>query len=84
MVGIANNVDKRVQIPIKDGTAGQDTVCLFIGSGAPTGGNTDGTSTGYGFASKGSLYSDYTNGKLYINTGTGPLYTSWTVVGAQS
>lgn len=36
-----------------------------------------------GFAKKGALVSDTTNGKLYINTGT-LAATVWTVVGAQT
>lgn len=83
MVGIVNNVDKRIQIPITDGTAGQEQVAFFIGSGAPSGGTTS-AATGFGFAAKGSLYSDYTNAYLYIMTGTGPNSLSWTKVGAQS
>jgi hypothetical protein len=43
---------------------GGDVYFLF-GAGAPT----DGT-TGDNFAGKGSVYSDTTNGKLYINGGT--------------
>lgn len=52
----------------------------FSGDGAPT----DGTSgTGAGTAAIGAVYTDYTNGKLYINTNTkaSPL---WTVVGSQT
>lgn len=55
-------------------------VCVLHGDGAPT----DGVSgTGYNIAGKGSLYTDYTNGKLYINTGTKSSPT-WTVVGTQT
>ena len=69
------------------GAAGFDSGVAFgvnawlIGNaGAPT----DGTSgTGAGFAGIGSLVSDTTNGKLYINTGTKASPT-WTVVGGQS
>lgn len=39
--------------------------CLITGDGAPVNGT-----TGDDFAGKGSLYVDYTNGALYINTGT--------------
>ena len=55
-------------------------VILVPGSGAPT----DGTSgTGVGDAGPGSLYIDYANGKIYINTNTKASPT-WTVVGTQS
>lgn len=52
----------------------------ITGSGAPTNGA---SGTGNGFAAKGSRYTDYANGKLYINTGTKASPT-WTVVGAQT
>lgn len=55
-------------------------VNIFAGDGAPTNG-TSGTRAGT--AGPGSLYSDYTNGKLYINTNTKASPT-WTVVGTQS
>jgi hypothetical protein len=42
-----------------------NNVCWLEGDGAPV----DGT-TGDDFAGKGSLYTDYTNGALYLNTGT--------------
>lgn len=49
-------------------------------AGAPS----DGTSgTGANLMEKGSLLSDTTNAKLYINTGTKASPT-WTVVGSQS
>jgi hypothetical protein len=51
---------------------------IMGGSGVPTN-----SSTGAGYAGKGSLYNDWTNGKLYINTGTNAAPT-WTVVGSQS
>lgn len=55
-------------------------VVMIAGDGAPS----DGTSgDGAGFAGPGSLYSDYTNGKLYINTNTKASPT-WTVVGSQT
>lgn len=57
-----------------------DGVWLITKAGVPT----DGTSgTGVGYAGPGSLVVDYTNAKLYINTGTAasPAYT---VVGAQT
>jgi hypothetical protein len=59
-------------------------VCFISGDGAPVN-YTDGTppGTGEGFAQKGSLYTDYTNGKLYINTGS-KTQPAWTVVGAQT
>lgn len=46
-------------------------VQVLTGDGVPVD-YTDGTppATGEGVAEKGSLYSDYTNGKLYINGGT--------------
>jgi hypothetical protein len=55
-------------------------VWLFAGAGAPTAGT---SGDGAGWANIGSLYTDYTNGKLYINTGT-KLSPTWTVVGTQS
>lgn len=42
-------------------------VCVLNGAGAPTDGA---AGTGAGFAEKGSLYLDRTNGKAYINGGT--------------
>ena len=43
-------------------------VVMLTGSGAPV----DGTSgTGAGEAAKGSMYTDFTNGNLYINGGAG-------------
>lgn len=53
---------------------------LFTTAGAPTSGS---SGDGAGWAGKGSLVSDTTNGKLYINTGTMSSPT-WTVVGSQS
>lgn len=50
------------------------------GAGVPT----DGTAgDGAAFAGKGSRYTDRTNAKLYINTGTKASPT-WTIVGTQS
>lgn len=58
----------------------ENGVWLITNAGAPT----DGASgTGAGFAAKGSLCVDITNGKLEINTGTKASPT-WTVVGAQT
>lgn len=53
-------------------------VCFLTGDGAPVNGT-----TGDNFAGKGSVYSDYTNGVLYINEGaiTNP---TWVKVGLQS
>jgi len=51
---------------------------IFTNAGVPTNGT-----TGAGIAGIGSLVSDVTNGKLYINTGTLASPT-WTVVGSQS
>lgn len=55
-----------------------DQTCWMTGAGAPV----DGT-TGDNFAGKGSIYSDTTNGILYIQTGaiTAP---TWVKVGTQS
>ena len=83
MVGIVSNVKGRLKLPIKPDTAGQGEVVIFTGSGTPSGGTTS-SATGFNFASKGSLYVDFTNGKLYIMTGTGPRSLSYTLVGAQS
>lgn len=55
-------------------------VLLFRNAGVPVNGT---SGTGVGKAGNGSLCSDYTNGKLYINTGTMASPT-WTVVGTQS
>lgn len=62
------------------GIAIGNDVVIIQGAGAPTSG-ASGTAVNY--AGKGSLYSDRTNGKLYINTGTKASVT-WTVVGSQS
>lgn len=50
----------------------------FNGNGAPANGGQLN-----GIAEKGALYIDYTNGKLYINTGT-KASVAWTVVGTQT
>ena len=42
-------------------------VCVLNGAGAPVDGS---SGTGAAFAEKGSIYSDRTNGKLYVNGGT--------------
>lgn len=53
---------------------------MFVNAGAPT----DGTSgTQKGFAAKGALLVDSSNGILYINTGTLASPT-WTKVGTQT
>lgn len=59
-------------------------VCVILVDGVPVD-YTDGdpAGTGEGYAAKGSLAVDYTNGKLYINTGT-KTQPAWTVVGSQS
>lgn len=58
----------------------ENGIWLLTNAGAPT----DGASgTGAGHAAKGSLCIDYTNGVLYINTGTKASPT-WTVAGTQS
>jgi hypothetical protein len=49
-------------------------------AGVPSNGT---SGTGAGLAAKGSLCTDVTNAKLYINTGTKASPT-WTVVGTQS
>jgi hypothetical protein len=53
---------------------------VFSNAGVPSAGT---SGTGAGWAGKGSLCTDTTNGKLYINTGTTASPT-WTVVGSQS
>lgn len=61
------------------GLATGNNVVLISSNGVPV----DGVSgTGVGFAGKGSLASDYVNGKLYINTGTITSPT-WIVAGTQ-
>jgi hypothetical protein len=59
-------------------------VCFISTAGVPVD-YTDGdpAGTGEGFAAKGSLCTDRTNGKLYINTGT-KAQPAWTLVGAQT
>jgi hypothetical protein len=52
-------------------TIGVDTV-IFTNAGAPT-------TQGAGFAGKGSMCSDVTNGNLYINAGTKAV-PSWKLV----
>lgn len=54
-----------------------NNVTIFPNAGVPSG------TTGQGFAGKGSLCVDSTNGKLYVNTGTAAS-PSWTVAGLQS
>lgn len=78
---------KRRPVNRTKGVAGSDAgayignnVLLLSNAGVPSNGT---TGTGAGAAGKGSLCSDYTNGKLYINTGTQASPT-WTVVGTQS
>lgn len=51
-----------------------------VGSGAPTNGT---SGTGVGICGKGSLYADYTNGNVYVNTGTISSPT-WTRMGGAS
>lgn len=53
----------------------------FLNAGAPANG-TAGTGTHAGYAPKGALLIDTTNGILYINTGTKASVT-WTKVGTQ-
>jgi len=55
-------------------------VWYFTNDGVPTAGT---SGTGAGWAGPGSQCTDYTNAKLYINTGTAASPT-WTVVGTQS
>ena len=43
------------------------TALRLEGAGAPTSGT---SGTGHGWAAIGSLYTDYTNGALYVNIGT--------------
>lgn len=57
-----------------------NSVLVQVNAGAPSNG-TSGTLAGY--AGKGMLLIDTTNGKLYINTNTKASPT-WTVVGAQT
>jgi hypothetical protein len=55
-----------------------EDICIIATAGAPTNGV-----TADNIAGKGSLCVDYTNGKLYINTGT-KADSTWTVVGTQT
>lgn len=57
-----------------------DGVWIMHAAAAPTAGA---SGDGAGWAAKGSLYIDSTNGKLYINTNTTASPT-WTLVGSQS
>ena len=66
-----------------EGRAGHhlgNDVWLFTKAGVPTAGTSGDGAT---WAGIGSLCVDYTNGKLYINTGTKASPT-WTVVGTQT
>jgi hypothetical protein len=58
----------------------ENDVWFFSTDGAPTAGT---SGDGAGWAGIGSIATDRTNGKLYINTGTLASPT-WTVVGSQS
>lgn len=57
-----------------------EPTALFTNAGAPSNGT---SGTGAGWAGKGSLCADATNGVLYINTGTKASPT-WTKVGTQA
>lgn len=57
-----------------------NSVWMFTVAGAPTAGT---SGDGAGWAGPGSLCTDITNKKLYINTNT-KLSPTWTVVGAQT
>jgi hypothetical protein len=60
-----------------------NSVYLLTGSGAPTSGSDEDTATGYGVAGPGSLYIDYANAKVYVQTGTiNDVY--WLILGNQS
>ncbi len=63
---------------VASGYAGPANTYMLYGSGAPTSG---GSGTGLNKAGKGSLYDDYANGNLYINTGA-PTSPSWSQVGS--
>jgi hypothetical protein len=58
----------------------RNDVFILTETGVPTNGT---SGDGAGFAGKGSLCIDSTNGKLYINTGT-RLSPTWSLVGLQS
>ncbi len=77
---LINEIDGRIEGPYIGTGSGKPV--KFWGLGSPTSGTT--SATGYGFAGKGSEYTDTNAGKLYINTGTGPAYITWTLVGAQT
>lgn len=59
---------------------GNDLMVVLTNAGAPTSG---GAGTFAGYAGKGQLLVDTTNGVLYINTGTLAAPT-WTIVGTQA
>lgn len=60
-------------------TVGKETF-VFTNAGVPAAGT---SGAGAGWAGKGSLCVDTTNGKLYVNTNTKASPT-WTVAGTQS
>lgn len=79
--GFVGRKQGRTQFDVLEfGDPAQGVAQLFTNAGAPTNGA---SGTGAGKAPKGSLLSDVTNAKLYINTGTLASPT-WTVVGSQS
>ena len=65
-------------IQAQDADLVNNGIFIVANAGAPTNGT-----TGANLCGKGSLLVDYTNGKLYINTGTLASPT-WTVVGTQT
>jgi hypothetical protein len=75
----ATNVMPGSRSRMAQGSDGGQTVGILAGAGAPTV-----NVTGLGTAGIGWLYSDTTNGKLYICTATNSTSTIvWTVVGTQ-
>ena len=68
------------QLFLKTEASSNDPAGLFTHNGVPTSGA---AGTLVGRAARGSLLSDTSNGKLYVNTGTLASPT-WTVVGSQS
>jgi len=67
-------VNPSIQAMLRDNA--NNGVYIVSGSGAPTNGT-----TGLNVTGKGSLYIDYANGNLYINTGTSasPAWTEITI-----
>lgn len=73
-------IDIRGVISARGGFHAGNDVRIISNAGVPSNGT---SGTGAGYAGPGSLCSDSTNAKLYINTGTKASPT-WTVVGTQT